>query len=91
MLHLFDHYAPLFKSWRIARYEQEGDAYLLHMSGVLVDDSRLELRDYLFADGSRKLPINGWSLMVPCAGVGTMRLTGLAFPLSLIMSTCQAG
>jgi hypothetical protein len=54
MLHLFDQYASLFRSWRIARYEQEGDAYLLHMSGVLVDDSRLELRDYLFADGSRK-------------------------------------
>lgn len=54
MLRLFDTYALLFKSWRVVRYEQEGSAYMLHVSAVLSDDSRLELRDYLFADGSRK-------------------------------------
>jgi hypothetical protein len=54
MLQLFDRYALLFKSWHVDRYEQEGDAYMLHMSAILVDDSRLELCDYLFADGSRK-------------------------------------
>jgi len=54
MLRLFDTYASLFKSWRVVRYEQEGDAYLLELSAVLVDDSRLQLRDYLFADQSRK-------------------------------------
>lgn len=27
---------------------------MLQLSAVLLDDSRLELRDYLFADGSRK-------------------------------------
>lgn len=54
MLQLFDTYASLFKSWRVVSYEQEGDAYLLQLSAVLLDDSRLELRDYLFADGSRK-------------------------------------
>ena len=53
MLHLFDRYASLFKSWSVVRYEQEGAAYLLHLSAVLIDDSRLELRDYLFVDGSR--------------------------------------
>ena len=35
-------------------YEQEGDAYMLQLSAVLLDDSHLKLRDYLFADGSRK-------------------------------------
>ena len=54
MLQLFDTYAALFKSWHVARYEQEGEAYLLQLSALLQDDSRLELRDYLFADGSRK-------------------------------------
>ena len=51
MLRLFDIYASLFKSWRVVCYEQEGDAYMLQVSAVLIDDSRLELRDYLFADG----------------------------------------
>ncbi len=54
MLRLFDTYASLFVSWRVVRYEQEGDAYMLQLSAVLLDNSRLELRDYLFADGSRK-------------------------------------
>jgi len=30
MLELFDTYAALFKSWRVIRYEQEGEAYLLY-------------------------------------------------------------
>jgi hypothetical protein len=54
MLDLLDAYAVLFKSWRVIRYEQEGEAYLLQLAALLQDDSRLELRDYLFADGSRK-------------------------------------
>jgi hypothetical protein len=54
MLHLLDAYAAIFKSWRVVRYEQEGDAYMLYVSAVLVDGSRLEVRDYLFADGGRK-------------------------------------
>lgn len=54
MLHLFDEYAALFKSWQVVRYEQEDQAYLLHITATLTDDSRLELRDYLFVDGSRK-------------------------------------
>ena len=54
MLELFDTYASLFKSWRVIRYEQEAETYLLQLSANLQDDSRLELRDYLFADGSRK-------------------------------------
>ena len=54
MLRLFDAYAALFRSWRVVRYEQEGDAYMLQLSAVLLDGSCLDLRDYLFADGSRK-------------------------------------
>jgi hypothetical protein len=54
MLHLFDAYANLFKSWQVVRYEQEGQAYLLHIKATLADDSQLELRDYFFNDGSRK-------------------------------------
>ena len=54
MLKLFDVYASLFKSWRVVRYEQEGDAYMLELSAILLDDSRLQLRDYLFADQRRK-------------------------------------
>lgn len=54
MLSIFDTYESLFKSWRVTCYEQEGSAYMLHISAFLQDDSRLELRDYLFADGSRK-------------------------------------
>jgi len=54
MLQLFDTYAALFKSWHVVRYEQEGEGYLLQLSALLQDDSRLELRDCLFADGSRK-------------------------------------
>lgn len=41
MLRLFDTYASLFKSWRVVRYEQEGTAYMLQLSAVLLDDSRL--------------------------------------------------
>ena len=54
MLRLFDAHAELFISWQVLRYEQEGVAYLLQLAAVLRDNSRLELRDYLFADGSRK-------------------------------------
>jgi hypothetical protein len=54
MLQLFDAHASLFKSWRVVRYEEEGSAYMLQVSAVLLDDSRFTLRDYLFADGSRK-------------------------------------
>ncbi len=54
MLYLFDTHAALFRSWRVVSYEQEGEAYALQVMAVLADGSRLELRDYLFADGSRK-------------------------------------
>ena len=54
MLTLFEKFDSLFKSWRVIRYEQEGEAYMLHISAILQDDSKLVLRDYLFADGSRK-------------------------------------
>jgi len=54
MLYLFDAHAALFRSWRMVSYEQEGEAYALQVMAVLRDDSCLELRDYLFADGSRK-------------------------------------
>jgi len=53
MLHLFETYAAIFQSWRVTRYEQEGEAYLLRVSAILRDGSRLELSDYLFADGTR--------------------------------------
>jgi hypothetical protein len=45
MLHLFDAHAEIFKSWQVVRYEQEGEAYLLQLTAVLRDSSRLELRD----------------------------------------------
>lgn len=54
MLHLFDTHASLFQAWRIVGYEQEGEAYALRVTAVLRDGSRLELREFLFADGSRK-------------------------------------
>jgi len=54
MLHLFDVHASLFQSWRVVSYEQEGEAYALQVAAVLRDGSRFEMRDYLFADGSRK-------------------------------------
>lgn len=54
MLHLFDQYASLFHSWQVTRYEQEGDAYLLHVSVLMRDGSQLAIRDYLFTDQSRK-------------------------------------
>lgn len=54
MLHLFDQNNHLFTSWAVVRYEREGDTYLLHIVAKLKDNSLLELRDYLFSDGSRK-------------------------------------
>lgn len=54
MLQLFDDYVSLFKSWHVVRYEQEDETYMLHITAILKDDSYLELRDYLFVDGSRK-------------------------------------
>jgi hypothetical protein len=54
MLHLFDAHAEIFRSWEVVRYEQEGEAYLLRLTAILRDGSRLEMRDYVFADGSRK-------------------------------------
>ncbi|MFO7540408.1 MAG: DUF6516 family protein [Chloroflexota bacterium] len=54
MLHLFDQYTALFQSWQVTRYEQEGEAYLLHVTALMQDDSRLAIRDYLFTDQSRK-------------------------------------
>ncbi len=43
MLHLFDKNRDLFTSWAVLRYEQEGEAYLLQMTAVLQDGSRLTL------------------------------------------------
>ena len=54
MLQLFDAHTELFRSWQVLRYEQEGETYLLQLTAVLRDNSRLELRDYIFADGSRR-------------------------------------
>ncbi|MCA9962942.1 MAG: hypothetical protein KC423_01820 [Anaerolineales bacterium] len=54
MLYVFEQNKAIVASWKVLRYEQEGDAYLLQLTAVLHDDSRLELRDYLFIDGQRK-------------------------------------
>ena len=54
MLALFDRYTRLFQTWKIIRYEQEGDSYLLQIEAILADGSRLILRDYCFRDGQRK-------------------------------------
>jgi hypothetical protein len=54
MLYLFEQNQDLFTTWFVIRYEREGDAYLLQIGAILRDGSRMELRDYLFADGSRK-------------------------------------
>jgi hypothetical protein len=54
MLHLFEQNQDLFTTWFVVRYEREGDAYLLQIGAILRDGSRLELRDYLFVDDSRK-------------------------------------
>ena len=54
MLQIFDAYSQLFRSWQVVRYEQEGETYMLQLTAILRDESRLEMRDYLFADGSRK-------------------------------------
>ncbi|MBU0511867.1 MAG: hypothetical protein KKD28_11760 [Chloroflexi bacterium] len=54
MLQLFDSYTSLFKAWRVVRYEQEGDTHMLQVVARLQDNSRLDLRDYFFADGRRK-------------------------------------
>lgn len=54
MLELFDAYPTLFQSWRVINYEEEGETYVLQVVAVLCDNSRLEIRDYLFADGDRK-------------------------------------
>ena len=54
MLHLFDENRDLFATWAVIRYEREGEAYLLQLTAVLSDGSRLQIRDYIFADGSRK-------------------------------------
>lgn len=50
MLHLLDAHAALFSSWRVLRYEQEGEAYMLLLTAVLQDNSRLESGDRLDAD-----------------------------------------
>jgi hypothetical protein len=54
MLRIFDAHAALFQAWHVVSYEQEGDTYALQVTAVLRDGSRLEMREYLFADSSRK-------------------------------------
>lgn len=54
MLQLLDRYSHIIKSWHLLRYEQEGDSYMLHIVIYLRDASRLDIRDYVFADGQRK-------------------------------------
>jgi hypothetical protein len=54
MLHLFDAHASLFRSWRVVSYEQEDETYALQVTAVLRNGNLLEMRDYLFVDGSRK-------------------------------------
>ncbi len=57
MLHLFTPYETLFHTWQVKRYEQEGTSYLLKISVALVDNSHLEIRDYLFQDDRRNMSI----------------------------------
>jgi len=85
MLELFDTFASLFKSWRVVRYEQEGEMYMLHISARLQDGSKLELRDYLFADGSRKY---AYQWMEVCGAGGIMRLIGRTLLRRRITYTC---
>jgi len=87
MLQLFDTYASLFKSWRVVRYEQEGETYMLQLSAILQDDSRLELP--LPTAVANMLTI-GWRPMVPCGGAGIMHPTGPALLPLLITYICQA-
>ena len=54
MLHLFGVHASLSQAWRVVNFEQEGEAYALQVTAVLRDGSRLEMREYVFTDGSRK-------------------------------------
>jgi len=54
MLHLFGVHASLFEAWRVVNFEQEGEAYALQVTAVLRDGSRVEMREYVFTDGSRK-------------------------------------
>jgi hypothetical protein len=54
LLELFEQYAGLFDSWNIKVFEQENESYQLQINAVLTDGSRLELRDYLFLDNTRK-------------------------------------
>jgi hypothetical protein len=54
MLHLFGVHASLFEAWRVVNFEQEGEIYALQVTAVLRDGRRLEMREYVFADSSRK-------------------------------------
>jgi len=54
MLNFFEQNQNLFTTWFVVRYEKEEDSYILQIGAVLCDDSKLEVRDYLFTDGSRK-------------------------------------
>lgn len=54
MLQAIESHVSLFKSWTVIAFEHEGDTYLLKITAVLKDNSLLEIRDYLFADGNRK-------------------------------------
>ncbi len=76
MLSPADAHSALFISWQVTVYEQEGDTYALQVSGILLDGSRLDVRDYLFAEGTCKYAYNGWTAPDVCADVGTTRPTG---------------
>ena len=54
MLTMFESRPQIFLTWHVLRYDQEDSQHILVVSAVLRDGSRLEIRDFFFADGTRK-------------------------------------
>jgi len=84
MLQLFDSYTSKFITWRVVRYEQEGDTHMLQVIARLQDNSRLDLRDYFSRMADENTLTNGQIPTALCDKGGITLHIGPVFLLRLI-------
>jgi len=51
---LLRRYRPIVKEFRVRKFRKIQNAHELVLEGILKDDSKLAIKDYLFQDGTRK-------------------------------------
>jgi hypothetical protein len=58
MLNLLEKHKDVIKTFRVERYDQEGESYRIKLEITFINDSKLFFKEYLFEKGDRKYAFN---------------------------------